>query len=165
MAPIRCCFDQTAVWHSDAARGPSTPSFKHLVGAARHGQRDSDPERFGGPEVEEQFNFGGLLNGQIGRLVALENSPSISADQTVVFRFTTAITHQTTSSGELTKFVDRGQRVPNRQHSELFAVRAQGRTEDELHQYTGGEKLRQKAAKSPTHGVSRVNRTSQSKSR
>src|SRR5262249_51053675 len=25
MAPIRCCFDQTAVWHSDAARGPSTP--------------------------------------------------------------------------------------------------------------------------------------------
>src|SRR5262245_18787717 len=33
MAPIRCCFDQTAVWHSDAARGPSTPSFDHLVGA------------------------------------------------------------------------------------------------------------------------------------
>src|SRR5215831_3890109 len=28
MAPIRCCCDQTAVWHSDAARGPSTPSFK-----------------------------------------------------------------------------------------------------------------------------------------
>src|SRR6516165_10695349 len=25
MAPIRCRFDQTAVWHSDAARGPSTP--------------------------------------------------------------------------------------------------------------------------------------------
>jgi hypothetical protein len=24
---------QTAVWHSDAARGPSTPSFDHLVGA------------------------------------------------------------------------------------------------------------------------------------
>ena len=41
MAPIRCCFDQTAVWHSDAARGPSTPSFDHLVGAGeqrgRHG--------------------------------------------------------------------------------------------------------------------------------
>src|SRR6516162_3249062 len=33
MAPIRCCFDQTAVWHSDAARGPSTPSFNHLIGA------------------------------------------------------------------------------------------------------------------------------------
>src|SRR5262245_43860178 len=32
MAPIRCRFDQTAVWHSDAARGPSTPSFNYLVG-------------------------------------------------------------------------------------------------------------------------------------
>src|SRR5262245_6176350 len=30
MAPIRCCFDQTAVWHSDAARGPSTPSLDYL---------------------------------------------------------------------------------------------------------------------------------------
>src|SRR5215831_5929888 len=36
MAPIRCCFDQTAVWHSDAARGPSTPSFDHLVGTGEY---------------------------------------------------------------------------------------------------------------------------------
>src|SRR5215468_9817283 len=34
MAPVRCCFDQTAVWHSDAARGPSTPSFDHLSARA-----------------------------------------------------------------------------------------------------------------------------------
>ena len=26
--------DQSAFWHSDAARGPSAPSFDHLVGAA-----------------------------------------------------------------------------------------------------------------------------------
>src|SRR5262249_57864639 len=43
MAPIRCCFDQTAVWHSDAARGPSTPSFNHLVGS--HEQRLRHDER------------------------------------------------------------------------------------------------------------------------
>src|SRR5262249_43940461 len=45
MAPIRCCFDQTAVWHSDAARGPSTPSFDHLVGAGerRSIERQSRP--------------------------------------------------------------------------------------------------------------------------
>ena len=61
----------------------SRRSFDQLVGAARQGQRDSDPERLGGLEVEEQFNFGGLLNGQIGRLVALENSPGISADNSV----------------------------------------------------------------------------------
>ena len=34
-----------------------------------------------------------------------------------------------------------------------------------LHQYTGGEKPRQKAAKSPTHGVRILNKTSQRASR
>src|SRR5262249_815270 len=29
----------TAVWHSDAARGPSTPSFDHLVGASEQRRR------------------------------------------------------------------------------------------------------------------------------
>jgi hypothetical protein len=44
MAPIRCCFDQTAVWHSDAARGPSTPSFNHLVGAREQRRREVKPK-------------------------------------------------------------------------------------------------------------------------
>src|SRR5215831_6184231 len=39
MAPIRCCFDQTAVWHSDAAKGPSTPSFNDLVGTAEQSEK------------------------------------------------------------------------------------------------------------------------------
>src|SRR5262249_56137774 len=45
MAPTRCCFDQTAVWHSDAARGPSTPSFDHLVGGDQQlvWNRDAPP--------------------------------------------------------------------------------------------------------------------------
>src|SRR5262249_49365673 len=45
MAPIRCRFDQTAVWHSDAARGPSTPSLDHLVGAGKQSGRHSKAER------------------------------------------------------------------------------------------------------------------------
>jgi ribosomal protein L27 len=66
-------------------------SFKHLVGAAGQRQRDSDAERLGGLQIQEEFNFGGLLNRQIGWLVALENSSGVSADQTIVFRFTAAI--------------------------------------------------------------------------
>src|SRR6516164_4572518 len=38
----------TAVWHSDAARGPSTPSFDHLVDARQEGGRYCQSERLGG---------------------------------------------------------------------------------------------------------------------
>src|SRR5215472_13492089 len=33
MTPIRCCFDQTAVWHSDAARGH--PPHHSITSSAR----------------------------------------------------------------------------------------------------------------------------------
>jgi hypothetical protein len=54
-------------------------SFDHLVGAARHGQRDVDPERLGGLEVDVQLDFRCLLDRQIGRLRALENPAGIDA--------------------------------------------------------------------------------------
>jgi hypothetical protein len=55
-------------------RDELAPSLDHLVGAAGERQRDSDAERLGGLQIQEEFDFGGLLNRQIGRLVALENS-------------------------------------------------------------------------------------------
>src|SRR5262249_58113883 len=68
------------------------------------------------------LDFRRPLDRQIGRLVALENPPGVSADQTVVFRFTAAIAHQAASGGKLAKFVDRGQRMANCQGSESFAA-------------------------------------------
>jgi hypothetical protein len=37
-------------------------SFNHLVGAADHGERDSEVERLGGLHVYDQFDFCCLLN-------------------------------------------------------------------------------------------------------
>src|SRR5262249_23508278 len=71
MAPIRCC--QTAVWHSDAARGPSTPSFDHLVGAGDEGRRNAEAERVSGLEVDTECEFSRLLDWQVGRHGPLEN--------------------------------------------------------------------------------------------
>src|SRR6266567_5305671 len=77
MAPIRCCFDQTAVWHSDAARGPSTPSFDHLVGAGKDGCRNVDAQRLRGLEVDDNVEFCRQYHRQFGRLLTLHNTADV----------------------------------------------------------------------------------------
>ena len=58
-------------------------SLKNLVGTAGQWQRNGDAEHFGGLEIQEQFNFSGLLNRQFRGLLALENAPRIDSSQTV----------------------------------------------------------------------------------
>jgi hypothetical protein len=50
-----------------------------LVSAAEQRDRDGEPERSGSLEIDDQFNFGGLLNQQIGWFLALENPAGIDA--------------------------------------------------------------------------------------
>jgi len=51
--------------------------FDHLVGADEERQRKGDAERFGGLQINDQLKLRSLHNRQVGRLVALENPPSI----------------------------------------------------------------------------------------
>src|SRR5215472_2607599 len=77
MAPIRCCFDQTAVWHSDAARGPSTPSLDHLVDAGEQLGRHFDTECPRRLQVDDELEFGGQLDRHFGWLLALEDAADV----------------------------------------------------------------------------------------
>src|SRR5215472_8584751 len=70
----------TAVWHSDAARGPSTPSFDHLVGAGEQRRWHIEAERPSGVEVDHQLELGRLHDWQVHRLGAIEDTRGIEPD-------------------------------------------------------------------------------------
>src|SRR5438132_1952197 len=55
-------------------------SFDDLVSAGEDRRRDREAKRFGGVEVDDQLEGGGLLDRQIGRLGALEDPSGVNAD-------------------------------------------------------------------------------------
>src|SRR5215813_8198171 len=70
---------RTAVWHSDAARGPSTPSFDYLIGAQDQPDWDFMPDRPSGLKIDDKLEPGRLLDRQIGRLDAAQQLGELPA--------------------------------------------------------------------------------------
>src|SRR5215831_3438490 len=122
MAPIRCCFDQTAVWHSDAARGPSTPSFDHLVGSTEQRRWNFQAECFCRVEVDHELEFRRLQHRQVCRSGTLENPPSIDAKLTIRVSSFVTVTDESARVGEIASLVDRGHSITHRQCHEQTAA-------------------------------------------
>jgi hypothetical protein len=57
----------------------SAALLDHLVGTAKQREREGDAERLGRLQVDDELDFGWLLDRQVGRLVALENPADIRA--------------------------------------------------------------------------------------
>src|SRR5262249_19132985 len=72
--PAANAYDQgpvaTSFW---AARGALGNSFDDLIRPQQQRRRDREAEGFGGLDVDDEFELGGLLYGQVGGLRALED--------------------------------------------------------------------------------------------
>src|SRR5262245_61188532 len=115
--------DHLAFWHLDAVRGPSTPSFDHLVGAAEQRQRHVDGQRRCGLEADDELYLGCLLNRQVSNLLALEDAGCVKSGQSKHFGKLRAIAQKTAGGGELAILIDRRHGLAERQRGKLVVAR------------------------------------------
>jgi hypothetical protein len=104
------------------ARGPSTPSFDHLVGAGEHGCRNLEAQRLRGLEVDDQLVLGWCLHGQVGGLLALEDAVNVRGRAAVLVDQIRPIRDQSTDGDERALVVNRGQLVPGRKPDNQIAM-------------------------------------------
>src|SRR5262249_50110247 len=64
--------DLSALCQADSSTAAKISSFDNIISARKQCRRQFETERLGGLEVDEQLNFCGLLDGQIGQVLALE---------------------------------------------------------------------------------------------
>src|SRR6266478_8134839 len=98
-----------------------TASLDHLIGAAEERNRYREAKRLGGLHVDDQLDLGGLLDRQVGGLLALENPASVDAGQTELVRTVASVAHQAAGGDKLAIGKNRGHRMADRQLGELFA--------------------------------------------
>src|SRR5215467_3101995 len=112
-----------AVWHSDAARGPSTPSFDHLVGEREQLGRNVEAERLGGNDTDDQLVLGWHLDGQVAWLRALEDARHVvRAGAAIGSAVARAVAHQAADHDKLANIGNRRHAMTRRQCGELPAA-------------------------------------------
>src|SRR5215469_8296656 len=80
-------------------RSKKSVLFDYLVRDGKHARRNCKTERFCGFEVDDQLEFGGLEDWQVGGLRALEDLTGVDADLTPHLVIIRPIAHQPASFG------------------------------------------------------------------
>src|SRR5262245_58487429 len=90
------------------------PSLDHLVGEGEQLRRHLKTKSLGCPEIDHEFEFRGSRDRQIGRLLALEYSPSVDADFAYRIGKAGGVAHQPTAHDGLAQSIARRQRMASR---------------------------------------------------
>src|SRR4029077_5905330 len=83
------------------------PSFDHLVGSREQRRWNSQTKSFGRLEIDDQIEFGRLLNGQVGRPLALKDSARVNGRLPAGIRETGSVTHQSAAFDKFSPRVGR----------------------------------------------------------
>src|SRR5262245_7705827 len=108
-------------------------SFDHLVSADKESGWHRKTERLAGLEVDDQLDFGSLLDRQVGGFLALENAARVEAAQAKHIREVVSVAHEPAGGSEFGILVDRRNPVAERQCGELVGSAGEEciRTNDE----------------------------------
>src|SRR5437870_754166 len=92
---------------SRVGRTPVHNSFDDLIGASKDRLRYGEAECLGGLEIDDQLEFGRLLDWQVGRFGAFEDLSDVTAGLTIRRHQVRSVADQTAGSGEFALHVDR----------------------------------------------------------
>src|SRR5438874_472558 len=96
----------------------ATQLFDHLVDAAEQCNRQRDTERPDDLHVDDKLNAPGLLDRQVGGLLALQNAARVAAGKVELIHNVSAIADQTACEGKAARGMNRGYFGPHRQRGE-----------------------------------------------
>jgi hypothetical protein len=74
--------------------------FDHLVGAGEEYARHGQTERFGGFEIDDQFEYSWLLNWEVCRLGALQDFVDVHGSLAIQVGISRGVRHQPAFLGE-----------------------------------------------------------------
>src|SRR5262245_13360062 len=97
-------------------------SLDDVIGSQEQRRRDGETKRLGSIEIDDEFVFGGLLDGQICWLCAFENPVTVHSPEPCDLAQTRGIREQSTCDDVLSERVNCGQPISQRNLGELLSV-------------------------------------------
>ena len=75
--------------------------FDDLIGMDEYCRRDRETDRLGSHEIDDQFDLGGELDREVGRLFSFEDAADVIAGMAARFKTFGSVTGQAASIGKI----------------------------------------------------------------